>query len=159
MSLTLDVYYDFSRKELRIKFDDPQHAQQYQALNREGRIHGDDEKSIWIPIPPEVRQLRASTYGFILCFTSASAASSWCRRVALGQLYGYNDGMEEKEAYIIREWDKAELERILRRTGQRLAPPQHGGAARNGPSPAREEKRKRDVGFGVRQQYNSRSSP
>lgn len=167
MSHTLDVYYDFSRKELRIKFNDPQHAQQYQMINREARIYGGDDKSIWIPIPPDVQQLRASAYGFILCFTSGSKASDWCRRVALGQLYNYNDGLEEKDAYISREWDKADLERRLRGSSQGLVPPKD--RTRTARSPAlrnrgdgharRLAETKDDEGFGVEAQKASRSSP
>ncbi|KAG6358790.1 hypothetical protein INS49_012309 [Diaporthe citri] len=158
----LDVYYNFSLKELGIHFHTAQQAQKYQALNREGRILAGNEKMVWIPIPSGMTDIRGSSFGFVMCFESADAASTWCKRVVLGVPYDGRDH-NTKEAYIVREWSEDDLEQKLAgRAGQLGLPgqmPEH-----RGPSPGREfratgrvegEKKKDPVGFGIERPRDS----
>lgn len=112
--LTLDVCYDFSYKELGITFHTAQQAKQYQERNREGRILIQNDHVVWIPVPHEMKQIRASAAGFVMCFKSANAASRWCERVVLGALYDMN-GRHKTEAYIVREWSDHDLDSKLAR--------------------------------------------
>lgn len=146
--IVLDVYYDLSVKELRIKFYTAQQAQKYQERNREGRILANDSRSVWIPMPDEVILMRASTLGFILRFRTTGAALLWCERVILGTLYRYPADYSPlrpapgNEAYIIREWAEDDLNRKL--TGVRGSPglqlPDRIPDGHRGPSPGRAAK-------------------
>lgn len=132
--LMLDVCYNFSFKELGITFHTTQQAQQYQERNREGRILAENNHVVWIPVPFEMTQIRASSFGFVMCFGSADDASRWCKRVVLGTLYDAQ-GRNRNEAYIIREWSEHELNSILASKENRLEVPDR--IVLRGPSPGR----------------------
>lgn len=160
--IMLDVCYNFSLKELGITFHTAQQAQQYQERNREARILAEEKYVVWIPIPDDMTQIRASSFGFVMCFKSADGASRWCERVVLGVLYDAQ-GRYKNEAYIVREWSTNELNRKLAGKEKQLEVPDR--IVSRGPSPGRIAKaaerveggkNKDPVGFGVPPAQGSR---
>jgi len=121
----LDILFDFSLKELVIQFPDKPQASAYQKKNPEARIYSDHKPyEVYLPIPPRMQHIRASSRGFIFVFDEAKGAREWSKRVILG------DVLEElKEVNIRREWsedtllDKLGLQILTYREGGRLATP------------------------------------
>lgn len=141
--IMLDVCYNFSLKELGITFHTAQQAQQYQERNREARILADKNDVVWIPIPHEMTQIRASAFGFVMCFSNADDASRWCSRVVLGALYDAQ-GRYRNEVYIVREWSEHDLNRKLSGKENKLEVSDRSGP--RGPSPGRTAKAAERVG-------------
>lgn len=119
----LDIFYDFTKKELKIDFKNALLAQQYQARNREGRILADNNTSVWIPTPDNILHFRASSSragSFVMHFDNAAAASAWCRRVVVARLCGETPPLAARAgergdtcAYVVREWKTADLRQRL----------------------------------------------
>lgn len=154
--IKLEVYYNFSQREFGIIFETGQQAQQYQERNREGRIFAESNHVVWIPIPQEMTKIRASSFGFVMCFRSADDASRWCDRVVLGTLYD-PQGRYRNEAYIIREWSERDLNRKLADKENQLQVSDR--IVLRGPSPGRtgQAAEQGSKGFGVPPADQSRS--
>ena len=152
---TVDVLYDFTSKELMIGFFTREQALAYQAKNPEARILAAAEKCVWLPIPSDMKCLRASGFGFVMCFNDAYAAQKWCSRSVLGR--PYYDTRDNTDVYIRREWKETELNAWLgANQAGRLSP----GGDRSPNTLASRSPRIRpvepdDVGFGVAVQENS----
>lgn len=155
MAFNIDVYYDFEEKEFRIMFDNSLRAEQYQVLNREGRIYKDtDDRSVWIPSPEGLRALRSSSYGFVFCFKETSIAKKWCERVIVAKVYPDTP----KHAYIVRGWKEDDWEKVFRhRMALSLAPVLRQRTPNvPPPSPGVERRQKQNPGFDVLPQQGSK---
>jgi hypothetical protein len=115
----LDIFYDFIRKELKIRFFSPEQALSYQARNHEARIFESDDKSVWLPIPDSMTCLRASALGFVIRFKDSDAAVAWCRHSVLGRLHP----RDNTDVYIQREWNEVQLSTLLSGTKAGGLPP------------------------------------
>lgn len=115
MKFHFEAHYDFIRKEICITFENAQQAQRYQNCNREGRIHQDDDKSVWIPFPSGLKALRADANGLVFCFRDPTTTTNWCNRIIMAKKYT-ND--QEDRAYIVQNWEVNEWERTFPQQGE-----------------------------------------
>lgn len=114
--IRLGVFYDFSRKELLLRFDSGAYARAYQAKNPEGRILADNRKEVWLPLCDSMRTLRSSdTYGMVIIFRSKEERRTWLHRSVLGSDVDTSEG--EYGVRFKRSWSKTEIEQALEYSG------------------------------------------
>jgi hypothetical protein len=110
--IRIGVFYDFSRKELLLRFDSSAYARAYQAKNPEGRILADNRKEVWLPLCDSMRTLRSSDgFGMVIIFRSKEERRKWLDRSVLGEDVNTSDG--EYGVRFKRNWSRTEIEKAL----------------------------------------------
>ncbi|KAI1777978.1 hypothetical protein F4818DRAFT_439297 [Hypoxylon cercidicola] len=110
---SLNITYDFGQKEIRIEFETPQQAKAYQGHNPEARILRAANKSVWLPVPPQLKSLRSSSrYGIEFCFANEQAQKEWQRKTLLAELV-IPHGTTRHSVHLKKEWTQADLNNRL----------------------------------------------
>lgn len=123
--IRLGVFYEFSKKELVLRFESSTYARAYQAKNPEGRIYNDRTREVCLPICDSMRTLRSSEpYGMVIIFKSKDDRRNWLNQSVLGEDLNTSDG--DYGVRFKRAWSRKELEKKLdtaQNPRQSLGPP------------------------------------
>ncbi|KAF1957241.1 hypothetical protein CC80DRAFT_503624 [Byssothecium circinans] len=91
--LSLEIFFDFERNEIMIRFETKEHAKSYQAKNPEGRILSDVPCEVWIPKDPRIKALYNGSSGMVFIFHNSMDRAIWRNRVLLARDWASPDGI------------------------------------------------------------------
>ena len=104
---SLDVFFYFEQRELKIDFKHSNKAEAYQELNREGRIFSNQRTAVYLPLSQSMKYVRDSSSGLVIGFANRIDAVSWCDRSIIGYMHS------DIEVHIRRRWEDSELDKRL----------------------------------------------